>query len=66
LRAEPVAARYERGEVSHVGVFPELEEQLTTWVPGDASPDRLDSLVWGFTELFDLAIDDDLFGFGVA
>lgn len=53
VRAEPIAALYEQGRVHHVGVFPELEEQLTTWVPdqGMDSPDRLDALVWAMTEL---------------
>ena len=52
-RAEPIAALYEQGRVHHVGVFPELEDQLTSWVPGEsgASPDRLDALVWGLSEL---------------
>lgn len=51
-RAEPVAALYEQGRVHHVGMFPELEDQLCEWVPGDSdSPDRLDALVWALTEL---------------
>lgn len=51
-RAEPVAALYEQGRVSHAGTFADLEEQLTTWVPADGeSPDRLDALVWALTEL---------------
>lgn len=50
-RAEPVAALYEQGRVHHLGYFAELESQLTTWMPGDASPDRLDALVWGITAL---------------
>lgn len=51
-RAQPVAALYEQGRVSHVDVFAELEEQLTTWTPEDGtSPDRLDALVWALTEL---------------
>lgn len=51
-RAEPVAALYEQGKVHHVGVFPDLEEQLTTWTPdAGKSPDRLDALVWAITEL---------------
>src|SRR3954453_14436177 len=29
IRAQPVAALYEQGKVSHVESFPELEEQLT-------------------------------------
>jgi predicted phage terminase large subunit-like protein len=50
-RAEPIAALYEQGRVSHVGGLPQLEDQLCTWMPGSASPDRLDALVWALTEL---------------
>jgi phage terminase large subunit-like protein len=51
-RAEPIAALYEQGKIHHVGGFPELEDQLCTWVPGMSdSPDRLDALVWALTEL---------------
>ncbi|HYW24190.1 MAG TPA: terminase family protein, partial [Terriglobales bacterium] len=43
IRAQPVAALYEQGRVSHCDVFAELEEQLTTWTPeSGTSPDRLD------------------------
>jgi len=52
LRAEPVAAAYERGEVTHCAPFPELEDQLTGWTPDSGtSPDRLDALVWALTDL---------------
>jgi len=55
LRAEPVAALYERGLVSHVGVWPELEDQACDFGPGGLSdgrsPDRVDALVWALTEL---------------
>ena len=55
VRAEPVAALYEQGRVMHSAVFPELEDQLVTWTPDSPkSPDRLDALVWAFTDL-DLA-----------
>lgn len=56
-RAQPVSALYGNPQtrpsrVHHVGTFPELEDQMTTWVPGDeASPDRVDALVWLVTEL---------------
>lgn len=52
-RAEPVAALYEQGKVHHLGMFPELEDQLVSWEPlsGEPSPDRLDALVWALTEL---------------
>lgn len=53
-RAEPVAAMYEQGRYHHVGAFPTLEDQLCTYVAGagQKSPDRMDALVWGATELF--------------
>lgn len=53
-RAEPVAALYEQRRVHHLGRFPELEEQMTTFRPesGD-SPDRLDALVWAMTMLME-------------
>ena len=51
-RAEPVAALYEQGRVSHVGCFPALEDEMCTWSgEGDKSPDRLDALVWALAEL---------------
>lgn len=50
-RAEPVAALYEQGRVSHVGALPQLEDQLCNWTPGQSSPDRMDALVWALTEL---------------
>lgn len=50
-RAEPVSALYEQGKVHHVGHFSQLESQITTWVPGEKSPDRMDALVWAITEL---------------
>lgn len=50
-RAEPVAAIYEQGRAHHVGTFPTLEDEMTLWTPGDASPNRMDALVWAGTEL---------------
>lgn len=55
-RAEPVSALYEQGRVHHVGAFGALEDQMCTWVQGDASPDRMDALVWALTELM---LDDE-------
>lgn len=53
LRAEPVAAFYERGMVHHAGEFPHLETEQCTWQPGSGmkSPNRLDGLVWALTDL---------------
>lgn len=52
-RAEPVSAKYEQGRVHHVGDFPKLEEQMTTFtgLPQEKSPDRMDALVWALTDL---------------
>lgn len=51
VRAEPVSALQAQGKIHHVGVYPALEDQQCTWVPGERSPDRMDADVWGFTEL---------------
>jgi len=55
-RAEPISALYEQGRVSHVGSFPELEDQMVLFTPygieGETTADRVDALVWAFTELF--------------
>ncbi|HJJ35762.1 MAG TPA: hypothetical protein O0X27_01155 [Methanocorpusculum sp.] len=54
VRAELVVALYEQGRVHHVGYFPELEGQMTEWVPTDwYSLDRLDALVWAVTYLLE-------------
>jgi hypothetical protein len=50
-RAEPVSAEYEQRRIHHVGMFPELETEMTSWVPGMPSPSRMDSAVWCFHEL---------------
>jgi len=52
VRAEPISALYEQRRIHHVGYFPELEEEMTTFTPLDPwSPNRLDALVWAVTEL---------------
>jgi predicted phage terminase large subunit-like protein len=51
-RAEPIAALYEQGRVSHTKPLPDLEDQLCTFTPESGqSPDRLDALVWALTDL---------------
>lgn len=51
-RAEPVAALYEQGRVSHVGAFAELEDEMCSAIgEGTKSPDRLDALVWAVSDL---------------
>lgn len=55
IRAEPIVALYEKKRVFHVGkrgFLIDLEEELTSWVPGQGdSPNRLDALVHAITDL---------------
>lgn len=57
VRAEPVAALYEQGKVSHAPGLDRLESQMMqmtlTGFVGEGSPDRLDALVWALTELME-------------
>jgi phage terminase large subunit-like protein len=64
IRAEPISTLDERGRLHLVGYYKELEDQLTTWVPGAKSPDRLDAYVWVYTELFGSALALELSGGG--
>lgn len=55
LRAEPVAALYEQGRVTHTQPFPELEAQMcaftSTGYMGEGSPDRVDAMVHAVSDL---------------
>lgn len=55
IRAEPIAALYEQGRVSHVRGLDRLEDQMmlmtASGFQGEGSPDRVDALVWAVTEL---------------
>lgn len=53
IRADPVAAMYEKGLIHHVGVFRELESQQTSvdLSEGKEHDDRVDAVVMAFTEL---------------
>ena len=51
-RAEPIVAHYENGFVKHLGAYPDLEDQMCSWVPNiSESPDRVDALVYACTHL---------------
>lgn len=50
-RAEPVSVLYKRGFVHHVGVFPELEEQMCSFPVSAEYKDRLDSMVYVVADL---------------
>jgi phage terminase large subunit-like protein len=58
LRADPVALLYEQGRVHHVGIFPELEDQMCSFTPSETQVrgeklllDRLDSMVYAVLSL---------------
>lgn len=55
VRAEPVAALYDQKRVRHHEQFPLLEAEMLSTTPagfqGDASPNRMDALVWAVTHL---------------
>ena len=52
IRAEPIYGLYEQGKIFHVGHHPKLEAQMCSFTSElKNSPDRVDSLVWGLTEL---------------
>jgi len=55
VRAEPVAALYARGLISHKNGLSELEDEMCAFGPNGLSdghsPDRVDALVWALTEL---------------
>lgn len=54
VRAEPVAAVFEQGRAYFAGDFPDLIDELCTWVPDDPhSPDRLDAMTWAMSELIE-------------
>ena len=52
-----MAALYDQGRVHHIGTFPQLEDQMTNFTSdidraaAGYSPDRVDALVWAFSEL---------------
>lgn len=51
-RAEPISTLYAQGWIHHVGYLGTLEQQMTTWVPGESkSPDRVDALVHALTKV---------------
>lgn len=60
-RAEPIALKWEADEQaafivgSDDGTIPDglikLTDQMTSWVPGEFSPDRVDAMVWAGTHL---------------
>lgn len=59
IRAEPISALYEQGRVHHVGRFDRLEDQMCEFSidnvrnSSTGSPDRVDALVWGLSEIFE-------------
>lgn len=52
-RAEPVSVLYVQGLIRHVGTFPQLEDEMTTFDPKakQPSPNRMDAMVHAVTHL---------------
>lgn len=51
-RAQPLSLLYEQGRWFHAEPFPELEDQMCSYVSGSPdSPDRMDAHVWAASEL---------------
>lgn len=59
VRAEPISALYEQNRIHHVGKFDKLEDQMCLFSVdnirniSNGSPDRVDALVWGLSEMFE-------------
>jgi phage terminase large subunit-like protein len=51
IRAEPIASLYEQGRVHHVGLFPDLEDQMCSFPLEGSEDDELDAAVWALTAL---------------
>lgn len=55
VRAEPVAALYDQNRIRHREQFPLMEAEMLMTTPagyqGDASPNRMDALVWAVHDL---------------
>jgi predicted phage terminase large subunit-like protein len=55
VRAEPIAALYEQGKISHNAGLEQLEDQMMQFTlqgfVGEGSPDRVDALVWALSDL---------------
>jgi phage terminase large subunit-like protein len=67
-RAEPVAALYEQGLVHHLNELEHLESEMTEWNPTEKnskSPDRMDAMVWGVTELMKSGGGSITSGYGI-
>jgi phage terminase large subunit-like protein len=51
LRAEPIAQQFTEDRVRLAGTFPQLEHEWSSWVPGAASPGRIDASAYLVYEL---------------
>lgn len=60
IRAEPVVTLYEQGRVHHLGHLVALEQEQTEWNPKvtPVSPNRIDALVHGVTEVSGIAEEE--------
>jgi phage terminase large subunit-like protein len=56
VRAEPISAMMEKGDIRMAGYFRDMEDEMcgftTNGFMGDHSPNRADAMVWGMSDLF--------------
>jgi len=61
VRAEPISALHENGKIKMCGRFDLLEDEMCSMTTmgfiGQGSPNRVDAMVWAFTELFAGIVD---------
>ena len=56
VRAEPVAFLMQDRRMHHIGAWPDLEAEMTTYTPAEASkwsPNRMDAMVWATSGLIE-------------
>jgi len=62
IRAEPISALHEQGKIKLYGRFDLMEDEMCAMTNmgfmGQGSPNRVDAMVWAFTELFDGIVSD--------
>jgi phage terminase large subunit-like protein len=56
MHTQEASRRYQQGRVHHIGIFPQLEDQMTNFTSISTGPrvifaGRVDALVWAFSEL---------------
>ena len=59
--AETISNLYQKKAISHLGAFPDLEDQQCNWLQGERTPDRFGACVWALTNLMIMYGSSDAF-----